>query len=674
MDWSVQLGGSIPHVLSFQPANPPVRPASTVNQSRANAYDAWGVCAFLLLAIGLIYGQTLGHILLDYDDNIFVYGNPHVAPGLTGDGFRWAFTEGPGGEWYPLAMLSHMLDCQIFGLNAWGHHLTNVLIHAVTSIALFLVLRRMTGELWPSALVAAIFAVHPQHVESVAWVAERKDVLSGLFFVLTLGAYLGYVRHGRTLGRYALVAALFTLGLLSKPMIVTLPPLLLLLDFWPLARFGSAIDRPRSVVPVRQPGLLRLVLEKLPLLAIVAADSLVTLSTHASRGVTVEWKVRLGNAAVSCVRYIVQFFYPVDLVAFYPIPPGGPPAWQVAGAIAILTIVTAAAVTGRRRFPYCFVGWFWYLGMLFPVLGLVTLGWFSMADRFMYLPSIGLTIALAWGAARLAAGSPAGRWVLGTGAGLAIAVLIACATWQASFWRDDETLWTHALACTTDNAEAEVGLADALARRGELDQAIPYYRRAMEHATDYSPFNNLGLLLARQGKIDEATTLFRRAAETEPKAFDPHLNLGLVLAERKQFGESRQHFDRALEIDPLSVKAHCGLAHLLCLEGKIDDGRVELERAITIDPRNIAAHNDLAQVLAHQGRIDQAIPHFEAVLAADPNYLPARIELARALAARGRTGEATAQYRRVLESDPNNPIVRQDLDNLHRRDAQPPKP
>ncbi|HEY1785868.1 MAG TPA: hypothetical protein VGG30_09980, partial [Pirellulales bacterium] len=228
-------------------------------QQSVETYYACGVSAALLLAIALIYGQTLSHGLLAYDDGTFVTDNPHVTAGLTAESVHWAFAEGPYGEWYPLAMLSHMLDCQLFGLEAWGHHLTNVLLHAATSIALFLVLWRMTEELWPSAFVAAVFAVHPQHVESVAWVAERKDVLSGLFFVLTLSAYLSYVRHGRSLARYWLVVALFALSLLSKPMVVTLPPLLLLLDFWPLARFGAAGDTPRWTRTVARPGLLWLV-------------------------------------------------------------------------------------------------------------------------------------------------------------------------------------------------------------------------------------------------------------------------------------------------------------------------------------------------------------------------------------------------------------------------------
>jgi tetratricopeptide (TPR) repeat protein len=649
-------------------------PPNDDTQRRLNTYNACGVCAFLLLAIGLIYGQTLGHILLEYDDHDFVYGNPNVAAGLTENGLKWAFTDGPFGEWYPLAMLSHMLDCQLFGLNAWGHHLTNVLLHAATSIALFLVLWRMMGELWPSAFVATVFAVHPQHVESVAWVAERKDVLSGLFFVLTLGAWLGYVRHGRSLARYLLVAALFALGLMSKPMVVTLPPLLLLLDFWPLARFGSSTDTPRWAQAVERPGALRLVLEKLPLLALALADCLITLRTHTSPGMPTAPSVRIGNAAVSCVNYVADFFFPGRLAAFYPIPPGGPPLWKVAGATAILALISAAAVIWRRRCPYFFVGWFWYLGMLSPVLGVVKIGSLAMADRYVYLPGIGLYIALAWGATRLAARSPTGRWVLGTCAGLVIALLTACAAWQTSFWRDDETLWTHALAYTDDNSEAEVGVADALAKRGQFDQAISHYHLAQRYAADCAPFNNLGSLLARQGKFDEAAAQFRRALAFDPNSSAAHANLGMALARQNRSDESMEHFRRAIEINPLAITAHRGTARLLLLEGKIDEARAEFERAIAIDSRDTTSQNELALLLFDHGKIDESIPHFEAALAVDPNSLQAHLNLARALAVQGKLDGVIAHYRRALEIDPNNPVARQNLDKLLHDNAELLKP
>ncbi|HEX4146275.1 MAG TPA: tetratricopeptide repeat protein [Pirellulales bacterium] len=648
------------------------------SRQRTNRYYAWGVCGFLLLAVGLIYGQTLRHALLEYDDKDFVWANPHITAGLTADGIKWAFTEGPFGEWYPLAPISNMLDCQLFGLEAWGHHLTNLLLHAAASIALFLVLWRMTGELWPSALVAAVFAVHPQHVESVAWVAERRDVLSGLFFMLTLAAWLGYVHHGRSLARYLLVFLLFALGLLSKPMLVTLPPLLLLLDYWPLARFGSAGDTPEWTRSAERPGLLRLMLEKLPLFALAAADCLMTLRTHASGDAPLVWSERIENAAVSCVTYVVQFFYPVHLAVFYPMPRDGHPAWKVAGAIAILTLISAAALIWRRRCPYLFVGWFWYLGMLTPVLGLITVTNHAMADRFMYLSGIGLYIALAWGATRLAGGSLEGLRVLGVCAALVIAVFMAFAAWQTSFWRTDETLWTHALACTADNAGARTGMANALVHQGRFDEAIPHYRRALEIAPDpgaaFDAHLNLGVALSQEGMLDGAIAQFRQALAIAPDSYDAHVDLGGALMRKKRLNESTQHFRRAIEIDPLRIYAHGGLAHVLLRKGSDDEARAEFERAVEIDPRNTAAQNDLGRTLFDLGKIDEAIPHFEAALAIDPNFLRAHLNLAHALAVQGKTDGAMDHYRRALELDPSNAAARQNLNKLLHDNAELLKP
>ncbi|HEX4143303.1 MAG TPA: tetratricopeptide repeat protein [Pirellulales bacterium] len=641
---------------------------------RANPYYLWGACGLLLLLIGLVYGQTLDHPLLDYDDNTFVSDNPLVRAGFTGKGIRWALTEGPFGEWYPLAVLSHMLDCQLFGLSAWGHHLTGVLLHAATAIGLFLVLRRMTDGFWPSALVAAVFAVHPQHVESVAWVAERKDVLSGLFFVLTLAAWLGYVRQGRPWAWYLLAAVFFALGLMAKPMIVTLPPLLLLLDFWPLARVGAAGETPRWTQTIDRPGLLRLVLEKLPLVAIAAGDCLMTLRTHATGAVVAPWRERIGNAAVSCVDYVFGFFYPVDLAAFYPLPPGGPPGWKVAAAATILAVASVAAVIWRRRCPYCFVGWFWYLGMVFPVLGVVNIGTLAMADRYTYLPSIGLCIAVAWGAKRLAAGSPGRRWLLGACAALAVAVLACCAGVQASYWRDDETLWRHALACTTDNAKAEYSMANVLARQGRRDAAIVYYRRAQQHGADPLPYNNLGLLLAQQGRLREAVAQYRQALAIDADSYMAHNNLGTALARQNQGDEARKHFRRALQINPRSATAHCGLAGLLLAEERIDEARVELKRAIELDPYSVVAHYNLGSTFLEQGDADAAIPHLETALSIQPNYTLAHINLARAFAIRGQSSQAVTHYRRALAIEPNNAEARDELDRLLRADSRPSRP
>ncbi len=523
----------------------------------------WAVCGLLLAAIALVYGQTLGHGFLNFDDNAFVFNNRHVTSGLTAQAVWWALTDGPIGEWYPMACLSHIVDWQLYGPRAGGHHLTSVLIHAAASLALFLVWRQMTGRLWPSALVAAVFALHPQHVESVAWVAERRDVLSGLFFMLTLAAYLGYVRHDRTPARYLLVAVMFSLALMSKPTVVALPALLLLLDYWPLGRIGSMADSHASA-PVERPGAGGLVLEKLPLVALAVAASLITLRTHNAGGTPVAWSVRLGNAAISCVTYIAQFFYPVWLSAIYPLPPGGHPVWKVAGACAILGLVTAGATIGRRHYPYVFVGWFWFLGMLAPVLGLVHVSTHAMADRYTYLPSIGLAIALVFAGAQLAAARPAWRRELGALAALTVIVLAACSFRQTTFWRDDAALWRHALACDPANGEAEFGLGFALQQQGLRDQAMVHYRLAEEHAIDSSPFINLGILLAQQGKLNEAIAEYRRALaldSTSTLSVQARARLGEALIETNEFDEAEPLLRRAADgPSVLGCRTRLGLA------------------------------------------------------------------------------------------------------------------
>ncbi|HEX4145236.1 MAG TPA: tetratricopeptide repeat protein [Pirellulales bacterium] len=608
---------------------------------RADAYYVWGVCGFLLFVVAVIYGQTLDFILLAYDDNGFVHGNPHVTAGLTGEGIRWAFTEGPYGEWYPFSALSHMLDCQFFGLNAWGHHLTSVLLHAAGSIALFLVLRQMTGELWPSAFVAVLFAVHPQHVESVAWVSERRDVLSGLFFMFTLGAWLGYVRHGRSLGRYLLVVLLFACGLMSKPMLVTLPFLLLLLDYWPLAQLGRASDAPGWTASIERPSLRRLVGEVLPLVVLAGADCLMTLRTHYAAGKPLAWSERIGNAAISCVAYFAQFFCPVDLAAVYPFLPGGSPAWKVAGALAIVCTVSAAAVIWRRGCPYLFVGWFWFLGMLCPVLELVRVADHARADRYMYLPGIGLCIAVAWGASRLVARLPWGRWIAVGAAALVIPLLVVGATRQTSFWYDDETLWTHALECTSDNEIANLGLGHAIAQQGRLDEAIAFYQAALA---------------------------------VNPDSYNAHVYLGSTLSRFGRFKPAAEHLHRAIEIQPHGASAYLGLGHMLVYQGKYDEARDAFERVIAIEPNSSAAYNDLGSAFFLEGKIDESIPRFEAALAMNPMFVLARTNLAAALAAQGRLDDAISHYRQALKLDPNNPEARSELEKLQRQHPSQPDP
>ena len=443
-------------------ASPAVLNSSRPADGRVPGYWIWAVCGFLLLAVGLVFGQTVGHEFIGYDDDGFVYRNPHVSPGLTLSGLWWVVSDGTVGEWYPLAALSHMLDCQLYGLNPAGHYLTNVLLHAASSVLLFLVLLRMTRDLWPSAWVAAVFAIHPLHVESVAWLAERRDVLSGLFFMLTLGAYVLYAERP-SLARYLAVAGCFTLGLMSKSILVTVPFLFLLLDYWPLDRFRCAAGTfPQAKSGSwfgRLPAPWRLVVEKIPLLALAALSSGMVLLTHASSRSPDEVErlslaTRAANALFSYAAYLGQSFYPVNLSPFYPhLGTHLPIAWA-AGSLVLLVVITAAAAFLWRRLPYLFVGWLWFLGMLVPVLGLVGTFLQARGDRYTYLSQIGLSIALAWSVwgvyqSRQTRQAVDWRgWTLAVVSGAAILLLAAVAWRQTSYWRNAETVWTRAISCT----------------------------------------------------------------------------------------------------------------------------------------------------------------------------------------------------------------------------------
>ena len=452
--------------------------------SRTTRRTVLAVCCLLALAVAAVFAQTVRHEFINFDDNVYVYDNPPIADGVTAGAIAWSFTSFHASNWHPLTWLSHALDCQLYGPHRPGwHHLTNVVLHAAVAIALFLVLWQMTGNLWPSAFVAAVFAVHPLRVESVAWVAERKDLLSGLFFMLTLGAYLRYVRHPFSWGRYLSVIAVFALGLMAKPMLVTLPFVLLLLDYWPLGRFslrggadilvcqGDGGDSGRQEYLPHRPALRRLIVEKIPLLALAAASCVVTSLAQHSAIIPIDFapvSSRIANALFSYVAYVGQFFYPSGLALFYPYPSAGIPLWKVVGAVAVLVGISAAAVLARRRLPYLFVGWFWYVGMLVPVIGLMQVGLQAMADRYTYLPQIGLCIAVTWGAANVAVRWPYRRWVYGVASLSLVAGLMAGAWRQTSYWNNSKTLWTRTLACTTGNVFAHNNLGGfGQSRRGE---------------------------------------------------------------------------------------------------------------------------------------------------------------------------------------------------------------
>ena len=617
--------------------------------SRWQPYLPWLVVGFLLLAIAIVYGQTLGFGFLGYDDPAYVFDSAPVRGGLTRDSVVWAFTSGPFGEWYPLTMISHMVDCDLFGVGppgegqwgAGGHHLTNVLLHAATTIALFLVLWSMSGELWPSAFVAAVFAVHPQHVESVVWIAERRDVLSGLFFVLILAAYLGYVRHGCSVWRYLVVALTLSLGLMAKPILVTVPALLVVLDFWPLARFGHAADLPGGMPVGAGRSFWWLVIEKLPLFAISLAVVAITMATHGKEpgSITHSGMTRLANALVTLVRYLSQFFYPVDLAIFYPFPSAGYPFWQLAGAVVILGAITEAATSWKRQRPYLLVGWLWFIGMLTPVLGVVQVSRQAMADRYMYLPMIGLSIALAWGVSRLTGRLAVPRWTVPAAAAVAIVLLTLCAARQTALSRDEEMLWRHALATTEDNGEAELGLADVLRRAGRLDEALERYRRAAALETTYPLFNNMGLTLLEQGKAEEAAAQFRLALQYKPDSATTHDNLGVALLRQNDLDQASDELLRAIKLNPSYALAWYHLALLLQTKGDLDQALIHYQHALELNPGLLPAHKAVAALLAARGQIDEAIARYRAVLRIYPGDAEAQAALEKLLGGTGDAGQ-----------------------------------
>jgi protein O-mannosyl-transferase len=635
-----------------------------------NQYKLLAVCGVLLLAVGLVFGQTICHDFVNYDDDNYVYENPHVTHGLTAQDIAWAFTSKYAGNWHPLTWISHMLDYQIYGLSPGGHHLTNVLLHAATAISLFLVLLKMTGDLWPSAFAAAAFAIHPLRAESVAWVAERKDVLSGLFFMLTLAAYLGYVRRPFSPTRYLLVIVFFTLGLMAKPMLVTLPFVLLLLDYWPLGRMTLNVSRTLRVRsqhaecveylgPSRHTecaGYLHssfnLMLEKVPLLVLAVASCAVTLWAQSSAIEPSEFlplSLRLGNAAFSYIAYLCQFFYPVGLAVPYPHPESALSAWKVAGALLILAAISGGAIAWRRRYPYLFVGWFWYLGMLVPVIGLVQVGGQAMADRYTYLPQIGLCIGAAWGIARACGSWPHRRLMCGGVAALVLVILILCAWRQTSYWRNSETLWTHALACTSQNYVACNNLGKILSETDRPQEAIEYLQQALSLLPNYpGAYYNLGVALARTGRLPEAIESYKHAIRVNPGFAKAYYNLGLALVQAGSPGEAIEAYEQALHLDPNLYVVHNNLGNILLDAGRVPEAIDRFQKALALNPDYPEAQNNLGNALLQSGRYKEAVEHYRQTLRLKPDSAVTYYNLAVAYANLQQKTEARASVQRAL--------------------------
>jgi tetratricopeptide (TPR) repeat protein len=605
--------------------------------------------SLLLLAGTLIVFWPLGHAeFINYDDNLYISENSHVRDGVTWEGVRWAFSadllaDSPNADyWVPVTVLSHLLVIELFGLDPAAHHLVNAALHALNTVLLFLLLQRITGALWRSAVVAALFAVHPLHVESVAWVSERKDVLSGLFLMLTLWAYVRYAEHPAR-HRYLVVAAVFVLGLMAKPMLVTTPLLLLLLDYWPLGRFSSEglrAGRGSSAV-------WKLAWEKAPLFILAVVSAVLTYLAAQREGAVHSFEqtpvaVRLENALVSYVSYIGKMVWPHDLAVLYPYPRDGFPAWQVAGAGVLLVCVSVFAMRERRTRPYVIVGWCWYLVTLAPVIGVVQAGAQAMADRYAYLPLIGLFVIMAWGVEDLTAGWRHRRVLLTVLTGTVLSILMGMTWLQLTYWRNSLTLFEHALTVTDGNYVAQNNLGTALSQQGRADEALGHFMESIRINPDFGmAHNNLGVVLADQGRHEEAIRHYTDALRLSPDLAQVRSNLARELAQRGKTDAAIGLFVEALRLDPDFAPAHDGLGTALAAQGKLEEAVTHFAEALRLNPNLARTHNHLGAVYDTLGRLDEAVLEFEAALRLDPAFSDARMNLERVAEKKSQAGKGS---------------------------------
>ncbi len=608
------------------------------------------------------FGLVCDNGFVNYDDDLFVTHNPGVQVGLSGAGLRWAWTDLESGLWIPLTWMSLQLDWVLFGLAAPGYHLTNLLLHLANGVLLFAVLRATTGELWCSALAAALFAVHPLRVESVAWVTERKDVLSACFGLLALAAYSAHARRPG-LTRFAAVAILFALSLMAKPMLVTFPCVLLLLDYWPLGRWGR-MGVPAGTASRPSPGrrAMRLVGEKLPLLALTAAACVTTLLAQRHSGSMLPytqahplWQ-RFLHVPVRYAEYLGQTLWPMNLVPFYPIRPV--PAWQVALAWCVVGGITAAAVRWRRRCPYLLVGWFWFLGTLVPFVGIVQAGGQAHADRYTYWPQMGLFIALAWGARDLVRQWRAARFLAASAAGLVLLILALLSRAQVAVWHDSFTLWEHTLAVDPGNPVAENHLGLALLSEGDAAAAVPHFEAAVRlcGGADAVACNNLGIALARLGRLEAAAASLATAQRLRPDDAAMPYHLGTTLCDLGRPAEAVPHLRRAVQLRPRQAAFHAALGYALHESGDPTAARSAYTEALRLEPDWPAADNARAWALA----TDPLAGHRNGVIAARlarqacqamgprPEFLHT---LAAAYAEAGRFDDAIRTARDALAAD-----------------------
>ncbi len=652
------------------------------------------ICLLLVLMTLALYWPVTNHSFTNFDDDQYVTGNAHVTAGLTWSGIVWAFQSGYAHNWHPLTWMSHMLDCQLYGLNPTGHHLTSLLLHIANTVLLFLFLNRITGTKWRSAFVAALFACHPLHVESVAWVAERKDVLSTFFWMLTLLAYARFVeelklktpqptvqspksktqtaklntQHSKSRFFYILTLLMFVCGLMSKPMVVTLPFVLLLLDFWPLKRLSLNSPRPAKLIG-------KLTFEKLPFLMLTAVSSAVTYLVQQHGAVaslsSLPLSFRIENAAVSYFRYVSKSFWPVNLAVLYPIPCHWPPGLIVVSTLFIVACSISFTWLAWRH-PYLFVGWFWFLGTLIPVIGLVQVGLQSMADRYMYIPGIGLFIAVVWGFTALLDQWPQKKWIA---AGAGIVVLAGCMAGtrtQLQYWQNSITLFSHARAVTSDNYVADRHLGEALDEAGQFGKAVPVLEESVRlNLYDARVFSELGLALAQTGKLPEAIECFRRAVQLRPH--DPVLryDLGAELLAGGHWDAAAVQLSTALELNPNLAPAHRSLAAVLLKQGATNEALEHFAKAVELNPSWAQAHFEYGLALLNNNQSANAAAQLSKAVALEPDQTKSHYRLAEALYRQHHSREAIEEFWKALRLAPNSPDALDELAWILATDPNP---
>ena len=603
----------------------------------------------LILCTLIVYWQVKDFNFAGYDDELYITDNTHVQTGLTFESIKWAFTTFHAGNWHPLTWLSHMLDIELYGLNPMGHHWTNLQIHLINTFLLFFILQYMTGALWRSAFVAALFALHPLHVESVAWVAERKDVLSTFFGMLTILAYIRYVKK-INLFRYSLVFIFLSLGLMAKPMLVTLPFVLLLLDFWPLERLKYYFHDQSS-------KLFSLIYEKIPLFIPVAISSVLTILAQKKVGALYSFEAlpittRIANALISYNNYIIKTIWPQNLAVFYPYPPGELSLSYVSLAALAIAGISFFSICSFKQHPYVAVGWFWYLGTLIPVIGLIQVGAQSMADRYTYIPLTGLFIIAAWGIPDLLKKWRSNKIILVI---LSIIIISAFSTrsyFQIRHWKNSTAVFKNAVTVTDNNWLAYNNLGLALMRNGKLNDAVFYYKKALQIKPDYlTALDNLGLTLHQLGKFEEAIFYYTKTLKIDPKHARVHNNIANLLTTLGKLEEATKHYKKAILIDPEFAEAHYNLANVLAAQGQLDKAVFHYESAIKNDSEYSDAYYSLGCILLRQKKFKKALAHFAQVIKINPDYKQAYNQIGIILLQFGKINEAEIFFSKAVQID-----------------------